>query len=144
MPAIEPLCQLIGINTNYFSKKEILVLEIEIFFHVCKEIKDIIKIKNDTYFRLMKLSLDREEAVLDASLMRHVINDILLSDEYSLEGIAFYTQMPEEVISDIAEGINLAPSLSLSRKLIELHRFVRPNFYREIIKKIISKYISEG
>jgi hypothetical protein len=143
MPATEPLCQIVGINANNLSREENYIIEVELFVRVCEEIKEIIKLKNKDYFRLMKLNTEMESAMLDAILIRHVINDILLTEEYSIEGIACYTQTPEEVISDVAAGKNPAPSLPLSRKIIELHRSVRPNLYREVMKKITSEYLAQ-
>ena len=45
MPALEPLCKLIGLNPKKFTKQEFFLLEIELFTRVCEELKKIIKIK---------------------------------------------------------------------------------------------------
>lgn len=143
MPTMEPLCQIAGISTNSTSRNISCLIEAELFVRVCEQITEIIKSKNKDYFRLMKLNTEMEDAMLDANLMCYVINDILLTEEYSLEGIALYTQTPEDVICDVLAGKNSAPSLPLSRKIIELHRFVRPNLYREIMKKIAVEYSTQ-
>ena len=65
-----------------------------------------------------------------------MINDILLSEEYTLPGIACYTQMPEDVVNDIATGLNTNPSVKFIRRIIELHRIVRRDLYAQIMKKI--------
>jgi hypothetical protein len=143
MAATEPLCQIAGIRANTLSREENYIIEVELFVRVCEELKGIIKSLNKDYYRLMKLSTDMENVMLDESLIRHVINDILVTEEYSLEGIACYTQTTEDVICDVLAGKNPAPSLPLSRKIIELHRTVRPNLYREIMKKITSEYLTQ-
>ncbi len=76
--------------------------------------------------------------MLEGNFIRLVINDILLTEEYTVQGIACYTQTPEDVIYDIAMGNNLAPSFPLSRKIIEIHRSIRPDLYSNILKKILS------
>lgn len=38
MPALEPLCHLIGINSQKLSKDEMLLLEAELFARICEEL----------------------------------------------------------------------------------------------------------
>ena len=73
--------------------------------------------------------------MLEANLIRYVIIDILSSQEYSLAGLAYHINCPEDVIYEIAMGINTNPSLILSERLLELHRLVRPDMYLNLIKK---------
>jgi hypothetical protein len=82
--------------------------------------------------------------MVEENFIVDVIKDLLISQEYSLEGIAHYTQTPEEVICDIAAGWNQSPSLQLSRKLISLHRLARPHLYREIMKKVVADYLVQA
>lgn len=139
MSATELLCLLVGVNPKNLSREQNLLLEAELFTRICEELKEIFRIKNKEFFRLMKFDTEKENTMLEANLIRCLINDILTSQEYSLSGIACYTQIPEDVIYDIAAGCNINPSLPLSRKIIELHRTVRPNLYRDILKKITEK-----
>jgi hypothetical protein len=139
MTATELLCQLVGINPRQLSREQNILLEAELFTRVCDELREIYRVNNKDFFRTMKFTTEKEDAMLEANLIQCVINDILISEEYSLEGIACYTQIPEDVIYDIAAGCNITPSLPLSRKIIELHRTVRPNLYREILQKITDK-----
>jgi hypothetical protein len=74
-------------------------------------------------------------------LLRCIINDILMTEEYTLSGIACYTQTPEEIVYDLAIGLNTNPSAIFLRKIIELHRFIRRELYASIIEKIIIEYI---
>ena len=75
---------------------------------------------------------------METNFLRHVIHDILSTEEYSLSGLAYYTRTPEDVLYDIATGKNTDPSASILRKIIELHRTIRPELYRVIIQKIIN------
>ena len=79
-----------------------------------------------------------ENIMLEECLIKYIINDILSTEEYSLSGIAYYTNSPEDVIYEIAMGNNTNPSLFLSKKIIELHRSVRPYLYHELIKKVVA------
>jgi hypothetical protein len=109
MPALKLLCQSVGVNPQELSKEENLMLEHILFAHVCEELKDVFKSQYKNYFRIIK---------------------------YTLSGIACYTQTPEDVILEIVTGRNFDPSASLLRKIVELHRSIRPELYREIIKKL--------
>lgn len=138
MAAMELLCHILEFNPCKISKEENQFLEAVLFSFLCEELKEIFRINYKEYFRLMKFNSEMEDNMLEANFMRCVINDILSTDEYSIQGIANYTQLPEEVIYDIALGCNTSPSLPLSRKIIELHKTLRPNLYRDILKKVIA------
>lgn len=140
MPAMEPLCQMLGINSNELTKEENLILEAKLFTHICEELKEIIKAHYKGYFQLMKFNEDMENKMIEAEFLRCVINDILSTEEYSLPGIARYTNTPEDVIHEVIIGNNNNPSFYFSRRVIELHRAVRPDIYQAIIKKIIENY----
>ncbi|HLB57860.1 MAG TPA: hypothetical protein VJL60_03500 [Gammaproteobacteria bacterium] len=137
MAAVEPFCRLIGIYSTELSKKEIFILEAVIFTHIYEELNALFKLQHKNYFHLIKFNEEMENAMLEANFVRCLINDILSTGEYSLSGIANYTNIPEDVIYEIASGINTNPSLVFSRKIIELHRSVRPQLYQEIVNKII-------
>ncbi len=143
MSATEPLCHLIGINPAKLTQKESLILEAELFVRLCDELKVGFKAKYEDYFQVMKYTTEKENAIMEASFIRCVINDILSTKEYTLDGIAYYTHTPEEVIYELAMGHNTSPSAMLLRKIIELHRSVRRDLYDAIIKKILSIIFDE-
>lgn len=74
--------------------------------------------------------------------MQEMIKDILSTQEYSLAGIATHTHIPEEVLCDVAAGINNNPTFELSRRLFELHINVRHDLYEGIMQKIVLKYLT--
>jgi len=139
MSAIEPLCYLIDLNLHNLSKEEFFVLEIELFTRICDELVDILMTHHKDYFHSIKFNKNMGKNMLEDNFIRLVIMDILFTEEYSIQGIALYTQTPEDVIDDVASGRNPAPSLPLSRRIIDLHKSVRPNLYREIIKKVTTE-----
>ena len=136
MPAMELLQLLIKTNLPKFSRQEILLLEANLFSRLYIELKEIFKIQNEGYFRLMKFNSEMEEAMIEDHLARCIIKDILATEDYTLSGIAYYTQTPEDVVYEVAIGQNTNPTAKFLRKIIELHREVKPNLYEEIMKKI--------
>lgn len=141
MPAVNLLCQLAGIDPCKLSKEENFMLEHVLFSKVCEKLKEIYKIEYKSYFRMIKLSTEMENMIMDTNFARCIIKDIISTEEYSLTGVAYYTQTPEDVIFEIVTGINTDPTASLLRKIIELHRSIRPELYREIMMKLISENI---
>lgn len=137
MSIIQPLFNLPGIDLHKLSKAERIILEAELFERICEELKEIIRQQKKDYFHLMKFNIEKENTMIEISFIRVIINDILLTEEYNLSGIAYYTNTPEDIIIDITTGRNTNPSLFLSIKIIALHRSVRPNLYKEIVKKIL-------
>lgn len=140
MPAIEPLSKLIGTNPCHFTKEENLLIEADLFVRICGEIKGIFREKYQNYFGLMRYGKEKENAMLDANFAKLIIQDILSTEEYNLNGITLYTNTFEDVIQEIIEGRNIDPSSNFLRRIIELHRMVRPDLYHAIFKKIASQY----
>lgn len=139
MSVLEPLYQLIGVELSNFSKEEFVLLEAELLTRICEELKEFFKNSFKEYFRFLKLNPAMEDIMMEEKLVRCIINDILSTEEYSLIGIASYTNIPEDAIFEMATGKNTNPSSQFLRKIITLHRSVRPNLYREIMIKILRR-----
>ena len=143
MSTPEPFCHLVNINSTMLTKNEIMLLELELFSRVLEELEILFTHQHKDYFRLLKFTHEMESAMIENHLIRYIINDILSTGEYSLEGIAYHTQIPQEVIFEIATGLQDCLSLSLSQKIIELHRSVRNDIYQAILQKCRSKMAGE-
>lgn len=128
-------------DRTILTKEENMLLEIELFTLILEELKELFIHQHKDYFRLLKFTREMEHAMIENHFIRYIINDILSTEEYSLTGIAYYTQIPEEIIFEIAAGLHDSPSFSLSRRIIELHRMVRNEWYETILKKCIHKTI---
>ena len=135
---MEPFYRLIGVDTSNLTKKEIQLLEAELFAHVCEELKEGFRKQYRDYFRLMKFTKEKENKMLEANFLRLIIRDILSTEEYDLTGVAYYTESHEDVIQEVIDGRNTNPSAKLFRRSIDLHRAVRRNLYHSIVKKIIT------
>src|SRR5690348_11904699 len=121
MPAVEPLCKVIGKSLQNLSKEEVAICEAEAFLLIYKELIQIFRSNYWNYFRTMKFNEKMEDDMLEDNFIRCLVTDLLSMDEYSLQGIAYQVQMPEDVIYEIAAGKNTNPSFKLFRKIIELH-----------------------
>lgn len=141
MARTDLVCCLIRQCNFKLSRVERLLVETKLFTLIYHELSKFFKAPYSQYQRLIKSNLVQEENMLGANIMQEMIKDILSTEEYSLVGIATYTQIPEEVLSDIVTGINVNPTFELSRKLFELHISVRRNLYDEIMKKIALEYL---
>src|SRR3990167_4180813 len=97
MSAMEPLCHLFGTNHRYFSKEENILLEAELFVRVCEELKFILRDNLKNYFCVLKFTTEMENAMLESNFARLILQDILSTDDYTLNGIAHYTNTHEDV-----------------------------------------------
>ena len=136
---MEPLCHLIGINEKNFSREELNFLEAELFLRICEELKSIFKYQYKNFFNLMKFTLTKENEMIEKNFIRIILNDILATKEYTMQGIARYTDTHEDIIHELASGINTKPLAACLRKVIELHRSVRRELYQAISKKILNE-----
>lgn len=136
MPATEPLYNVIGFYPRDLSKEENYLLEAEFFIRIWEELKEIFRKQYKEYFRLMKLNNEMEDAVLEDDFVRLIIKDLILMGEYTIEGIACYTNTHEDIVRELAAGRNTNPSAKFLRRLIELHRAERRDLYLSIMKKI--------
>ena len=132
----------LGINPKSLSKEEKQIVEADLLVTICTELKEIFREQYNDYFRLMKLEPEMEDNMLDMNYIRWAIKDILLSGEYTLSGIAYYTQTPEEVVYEIAIGSNLRPSAIFLQRVIAIHREVKRDLYILIRKKIAEQYLA--
>jgi hypothetical protein len=144
MPATRYLCELIGIDSHVFSREENIIIEAELYTRIYQEMIEYFKVRYQDYFRLIKFNATMVNEMMEDNFARCLVNDILLTEEYTLQGIAYYTQTPEEVIVEVAMGQNTRPSAILLRRIIELHRMVRSELYREMMKKIANEYSAGG
>jgi hypothetical protein len=139
MSAMESLCHLIGAAAIKFSQVERIILEAELFSQICAELKENYRKQYRDYFRLMKFTIKMETEMLEANFTRLVIKDILQTREYTVEGLAQYTGIHEDVIHEVMCGRNTNPSAVLLQRAIDLHRTVRRDLYQAIIQKIVTE-----
>src|SRR3990167_6503390 len=142
MSAMEPLCRLLGINHKKFSKEENSLLEAELFVRICNDLKEFFRDQYKDFFQFMKFTANKENVMLERNFIQLIINDILSTEEYTVQGIAHYTDIHEDIIHEFASGLNTKPLAICLRKIIELHQSVRHQLYQSIGKKIVAEYLS--
>lgn len=138
MSAAEPLADLLGWSVTKLTHEEKVFLEAEIFFRLHEEIVSLYRCEHYKYFKLLKSEPDKEKAMLDVDFTRTIIKDILISEEYTLDGIACYANTHKDVIYDVVMGYNNSPSVPFVKCMIALHRTVRPELYQRLSRKILN------
>lgn len=135
MAATDLLQSVFRINTCELPKKEKHLLEIILFKYLYHELMMSLGV---TKYKTM------ENEMLDGMIIRGLVNDLLVSGEYSIQGLAEYTGYNEDVIYDLAAGLNGNPTLRLATKIIELHSNVRQTFYHSLINKVLKDIVIES
>ena len=69
MSAMEPLCHLFGVSSSHFSREENLFLETILFIYIYEEVKEVFEKQNTEYFRLNKLTIKKENLMIERYLM---------------------------------------------------------------------------
>ncbi|HLB42408.1 MAG TPA: hypothetical protein VJN02_06095 [Gammaproteobacteria bacterium] len=139
MTAMEPLCLLVGINPKKLSKEKKLLLEADFFVRIYKKLEENFRNQYKNYFGLLKFTLYKENKMMEENFARSFIQTMLSSGDYTLEGIARYTDTSEDVLFEIMLGRNLYPSAVFLRKVIELDRTTRRDFYRAMLRESLEE-----
>src|SRR6185437_3623108 len=83
--------------------------------------KDYCKNYYHTYFNLCLEYREKENEMVEHYYLQFIINDIIATGEYTLEGIAHQAHIPLDTLADIVTGLNIAPSYQTVFRLLELH-----------------------
>jgi len=74
---------------------------------------------------------------MDSKIIQLLIQGIIESGDYTLEGIAYYTRIPFDIIYDAACGISNQFSITPWAKVVDLYTQVRPDIINILIDKLI-------
>lgn len=140
MSTIQSLRYLMGITPSNLNKKEILLLEAEIFSYIYQELKKIFRTEYKDYFSLMHFTTEQENDMFEANFVRLIIRDIISTNEYDLKGVAQYTNTHCDVIEEMITGRNRQPSATFLQRLISLHHLVCEDVYFPIMRKLKRYY----
>lgn len=88
------------------------------------------------YFDLLNLDHEVRDDMNQDNLPQFIVNDTIETGEYTIEGIALYTQTPPDVIRDIASGLLRRPSYAIMEKLLEINFSVRKPIYTKVFEKL--------
>lgn len=141
MSKTDLVCCLLQQSIFKLPLAEKILLEVKLLNRIYHELSELFQSRYKEYQQLIKCNLNQEENMAGIRFMQEIIKDILSTKEYTLAGIATYTHIPEEVLSDVATGLNADLTFEASRKIFELHISVRRNLYDEIMRKIALEYL---
>src|SRR5687767_1655640 len=110
MPQIDLINNLLKQNNIKLAPIEKYLVEAKLLSIIYNDLVNYFFSSYREYFVLLKDRLAMEETMFEQHFIQEILKDILLSEEYSLEGIVNYTQIPEDVLLDILEGINTNPT----------------------------------
>lgn len=146
MPKLDLISALLDPYHPKLSLTEKFLLENNLLVKVFSEIKEVFIKKYHLYHQLVKsaFTVSKEENMKNIPLITEMVKDILETKEYSLSGIATYAHVPEEVLYDLAAGINTEPSFEITKKILELHISVRKNLYEKIMHRIAIEYLEKS
>ncbi|OGT38635.1 MAG: hypothetical protein A3F12_05855 [Gammaproteobacteria bacterium RIFCSPHIGHO2_12_FULL_38_14] len=78
-----------------------------------------------------------ESYSMDSQIIQFLIQDIVETGEYTVEGIANYTRIPFDIIYDAACGINNQFSITPWARVVDLYIQVKPDISRFLIDKLL-------
>ncbi|GEM_PF-1061316 len=82
-------------------------------------------------------NLSMECYAMDSKIIQLLIQGIVESEEYTLEGIALYTHIPFDVIYDAACGIKNQFSITPWAKVVDLYMQVNPDVAQVLIDQLL-------
>lgn len=138
MATLEYLCRMAGVNPAELSKEENYLIEAALLYSLCEELAQIYTTKIPSHTK--RNYHEKENMMITNNVIPLILLDLIQSNDYTIDGVAAYSNVPEEVIYDIAIGNNNNPSLEVSRKIIELHRTAREDLYHRVMQKITAGY----
>lgn len=137
---MEYLCCVAGVDPKKLSREENLLLEVVLICEVCDELMQVYQVTVPENLR--KNFKEKEVMIVHGNVINLIVQDLIKSNDYTITGVAAYSNVPEEVIYDIAIGNNNNPSLEVARKIIELHKTARAELYQRVMQKITASYMT--
>jgi hypothetical protein len=74
---------------------------------------------------------------MDSKIIQFLIQGIIETGEYTLEGVAHYTRIPFDVIFDAACGNNNQLSITPWARIVDLYMQVKPDVTQLLFNKLI-------
>lgn len=74
---------------------------------------------------------------MDSKIIQLLIKSIVETEEYTLEGIAYHTRIPFDVIYDAACGISNQFSITPWARVVDLYLKVKPDITQMLVKKLL-------
>lgn len=129
-------------TTNSSSKTEKRLLKIFLITHLHKFLCNLYH-KKFQYFLGKNFELTTETYAMDGKIIETLLNEIVRTGEYTLEGIATYTKIPLDIIVDATCGITHQLSMTWTR-VVDLYMQVRPDVSKSFYEKLIAELEKEN
>lgn len=119
--------------SNTFVKNERKLLKVFLISRLHKLFGELFH----TNIQYHKDNLPMESYAMDSKIIQLIIEGIVKTGEYTMEGIANYTRIPFDVIFDAACGNCSQLSITPWARIVDLYIQVRP----EIAKTLFDKFL---
>ncbi len=87
--------------------------------------------------KIQSINSSMECYTMDGKIIQFLIDGIIETKEYTLEGIAYYTKIPFDVIFDAACGNNNQLSITPWARVADLYLQVKPDVVQLLFNKLI-------
>jgi len=118
---------------TYSSENERKVLKVILLGYLHQVFCELFKHK--LIFNQKNSSL--ECYAMDSRIMQLIIKGIIETGEYTLEGIAYYTHIPLDVIYDAATGASNQFSITPWARVVDLYLKVKPDTAQVLIDRLL-------
>lgn len=78
-----------------------------------------------------------EHYLMDSKIIQFLIRDIIKSGDYTLEGIAYHTRVPFDIIFDAACGNNNNLSITSWARIVDLYVQVKPEISKILVEQLL-------
>lgn len=82
--------------------------------------------------------MTEEDYLMETKLIQTMIHEILQTGDYTLEGIAYHTRIPYDVVYDAACGINQQLSMLAWSKMVRLFLQTKPEVAKVLNEKLVN------
>lgn len=118
---------------KYSLENEKKILKAILLWCLHKLFSDLFKQK----IQVIKNQFLMECYVMDSKILQLILQGIIETGEYTLEGVACYTRIPLDVIYDAACGLNNQVSITPWARVVDLYIKVKPDTAQILIDKLI-------
>ncbi|MHB1947206.1 MAG: hypothetical protein ACYCQI_03725 [Gammaproteobacteria bacterium] len=122
-----------NISLKFSAKNERKLLKAFLVGHLQKLFCDLFQNK----IKAIHNNSSMECYTMDSKIIQLLIQGIVETGEYTLEGIAYYTRIPFDVIYDAACGISNQFSITPWVRIVDLYTQVRPEVVHVLIDKLL-------
>lgn len=122
-----------NVPLKFSSANERKVLKVILLGYLHQVFCELFKHK----LQLYKKNFSLECYAMDSKIMQLIIKGIIETGEYTLEGIAYHTHIPEDVIYDAAAGMNNQFSITPWARVVDLYLRVKPDTAQVLIDRLL-------